>query len=328
MASYRKNFMVGITVLGGLIILAWMIIQFGAVPAALFSKPRIPIRFIAEQATGLDEGSVVMYHGVSVGAITSVQRAPDEEHVWIDAEVDRDPPLPGNVTGQIRSVGLVGSGAAMDLVVAGAPQGHLKPNQQVPAKFVGLDILPPQFTELASEMSKTARQLRDSNVIADLDQTINSTRIQVEKAGKMFDDMQKLVGDPKLRDDLHQSLDNIRQTTESANRLSHKLESVADQASDTVKAAQTTVVATHKHIDDLAAQMTDRLTQASRILENFQSISAKIDQGKGTAGLLVNDPKLYSALVDTVQNLNLTIKDLQRIAEQWEQEGVSLKFGK
>jgi phospholipid/cholesterol/gamma-HCH transport system substrate-binding protein len=131
-----------------------------------------------------------------------------------------------------------------------------------------------------------------------------------------------------LRDDLHQSLDNIRQTTESANRLSHKLETVADQASDTVKEARTTVAATHKHIDELAEDMTGRLAQASKILENFQSISAKIDQGAGTAGLLVNDPKLYSALVDTVRNLNLTVKDLQRIAQQWEQEGVTLKLGK
>jgi phospholipid/cholesterol/gamma-HCH transport system substrate-binding protein len=177
-------------------------------------------------------------------------------------------------------------------------------------------------------MTKTARQLRESNVIADLDKTINSTRMQVEKAGKMFDDMQSLVGDPKLRDDLHQSLENIRQTTESANRLSHKLEGVADEASTTVKAANATVAATHKHIDELAGQMTGRLAQASKILENFQSISAKVDQGKGTAGLLVNDPKLYAGLVDTVQQLNLTIKDLQRLAQQWEQEGVSFKLAK
>ncbi len=329
MASYRKNIMVGITVLGGLIILGWMILQFGAAPAALFAKPRMPVRFVAQQANGIDEGSVVLYRGVSVGSVTSVRRAPDEVHIWIDAQVDRDPPLPGNVTGEIRSVGLVGGGAAIDLVVNGpSPQGHLEPNQQLTARFVGLDLLPPEFAELANEVSKTAKQLRESNVIADLDKTINTTRLQVEKAGKLFDDLQSLVGDPKLRSDLHQSLDNIRQTTESANRLSHKLETVADQASDTVKSANATVQATHQHIDDLAKQMTGRLEQASKILENFQSISAKIDRGQGTAGLLVNDPKLYSALVDTVRNLNLTVRDLQRIAEQWEHEGVTLKLGK
>lgn len=329
MASYRKNIMVGVTVLVALIVLGWMIMKFGAAPAYLFKEPRMPIRFVATQANGIDEGSSVLYRGVGVGTVTQVLRAPDEEHVWIDAEVDRHPPLPGNVKGEIRSVGLVGSGAAIDLVVSGsAPAGHLKDDQQLTATYLGLDILPPQFTDLASELTKTARQLRESNVIGDLDQTIKTTQQQVEKAGKVLDSFEQLVGDPKMREDLRQSLANIRQTTESAEHLSRKLETVADDAGKTVKDAQSTIAATHAHIDDLAKQLTDRLAQASKILENFESITAKVDAGKGTAGLLVNDPKLYSALVDTVRNLDLTVRDLQRLAEQWEQEGVTLKLGK
>jgi len=42
----------------------------------------------------------------------------------------------------------------------------------------------------------------------------------------------------------------------------------------------------------------------------------------------VNDPKLYEAMVDTIQELNGTVKDLKRLVQQWEQEGVSLKMGK
>ena len=33
-------------------------------------------------------------------------------------------------------------------------------------------------------------------------------------------------------------------------------------------------------------------------------------------------------LVLTTQELNATVKDLKRLVEQWEQEGVSLKVGK
>ena len=54
----------------------------------------------------------------------------------------------------------------------------------------------------------------------------------------------------------------------------------------------------------------------------------KINSGKGTAGQLVNDPKLYESLVDSSQELNATIKDLKRLVQQWEQEGISLKMGK
>jgi ABC-type transporter Mla subunit MlaD len=236
--------------------------------------------------------------------------------------VDKAPPLPANLQGLIRSVGLVGGGASMNLELVGTqPEGHLVAGQELPAKFIGLDLLPPEFAELAAELKKTSQQLRESNVITDLDETVKSTRVQIEKAGRLMDSFQEIAGDQKLRDDLRASLANIRAATENTDRLSKKLETVVDDAGTTVKSTQA-------HIDDLARQMSDRLEQASKILASFQSISAKIDNGKGTAGLLVNDPKLYAGLVDTVQQLNLTIKDLQRLAQQWEQEGVSFKLAK
>jgi len=62
------------------------------------------------------------------------------------------------------------------------------------------------------------------------------------------------------------------------------------------------------------------------VLDRLDSVANKIDQGKGTAGLLVNDARLYQGLVDTSKDLNLTIKDLQRVVQQWEQEGIALKL--
>ena len=64
------------------------------------------------------------------------------------------------------------------------------------------------------------------------------------------------------------------------------------------------------------------------VLEHIDSVTAKIDEGKGTAGMLVNDPKLYQGLVDTNKELKASITDLQRLIQQWEQEGVTLKLAK
>jgi hypothetical protein len=63
-------------------------------------------------------------------------------------------------------------------------------------------------------------------------------------------------------------------------------------------------------------------------LDHIQSITTKIDAGKGTAGQFINDPKLYQSLVDSSQQLNATIADLKRLVEQWEQEGVYFKLSK
>ena len=62
------------------------------------------------------------------------------------------------------------------------------------------------------------------------------------------------------------------------------------------------------------------------LARSFAAVAAKIDAGQGTAGQLVNDPKLYQSLVDSARELNATITDFKRLVEQWEQEGVSLKL--
>jgi phospholipid/cholesterol/gamma-HCH transport system substrate-binding protein len=181
----------------------------------------------------------------------------------------------------------------------------------------------------------TAQQLRQANLIGHIDE-------QVQKVGKLIDSVQAYVGDEKTRNDLKAAIENLRTTTESANRVtgnlekfSGKLDKIGDDASATIKDARTTIQTantsiqkTQGDIDQVTAQVGDRLLQISKLLDQFNSIAAKVNDGKGTAGQLVNDPKLYQGLVDTTQQLNATVTDLRRLVQQWEQEGVSLKLSK
>jgi hypothetical protein len=68
------------------------------------------------------------------------------------------------------------------------------------------------------------------------------------------------------------------------------------------------------------------MLQVNKSLDEFQGIVTKVNAGKGTAGLLVNDPKLYQSLLENSHQLNVTIASLSRLVEQWEQEGVTLKL--
>jgi uncharacterized membrane protein YdfJ with MMPL/SSD domain len=58
----------------------------------------------------------------------------------------------------------------------------------------------------------------------------------------------------------------------------------------------------------------------------MHDITDKINKGQGSAGLAVNDSKLYQALVDDSRELNTNLNVMQRLLEQWEQEGLSLKL--
>src|SRR3954466_12751002 len=114
MSAFKKNLMVGITVLIALILLAWMILRFSDAPFRLFAKAQMPMNLEAPSAEGGSEGTSIYYLGVSVGRVTKIERSEDLKSVVMQGLVD--PPLPANIEGRIRTQ-LFGGGASISLVL-------------------------------------------------------------------------------------------------------------------------------------------------------------------------------------------------------------------
>lgn len=310
MSPRRRNVLVGVVVLIGLGVIVWMALLFAGRIASIFAAPGLPFSMKADRADGVTEGSAIYYLGVQVGRVTGLRRAPDNRSVIIDAQVAKTPPLPANLRAVIQPQSAFGSAATISLELTGPPAGTLVAGAELRATYEPASLLPPEVTQVAAD-------LRRQQLIQHMDQTVVSIREQAERAGQLLQSMQQIVGDQKLRTDLQAALANIRSASESAARTGKNLE---------------TFTGNLQHVSDqTSATMSDVRTAAVRlgaVLNNFESVSAKIDQGKGTAGMLVNDPKLYQGLVDTTRELNSAVADLQRVVQQWEQEGVTLKLGK
>lgn len=327
--------MVGATVLAGMVLMGVLMLKFGALPAQWFGPKRLTVELLVSRADGLSPGSAVSYLGVTVGNISKLSRSADQTQVIIETLIDASNPPPANVVGRIRSQ-IVGGGSSISLEVPdGKPVGKLATDAKIATQFVGIDLLPPEFANLATELRLTVQQVREAKLTEHLDQTLATFRAQAEKAGKLIDSLDGTVSDPKLKDDLKASIANFRAATDSATRVganlekfSTNLEKLGDNLTSVTANANATITKTQGHIDDLSKQMDNRLLQVSKLLEQFQSIAGKVDQGKGTAGLLINDAKLYESLVDTSKELNLTITDLKLLVKQWTDEGVYIKLNK
>ena len=212
MTTYRRNIIVGVTVLTALASLAWMILKFGGNLASPFSPEQMFVRFRSDRADGLGTGSGIFYLGVEVGRITRIDLDPVNGGVTMTAMVNRQPTLPANVEGYIRINTFIGGSTSVMLETLGAPEGTLQPNAELVAKYVGLAVLPPELSEMAREISAAVRQYRETNVIVHIDE-------QVTRLGKVLDSIDSLVGDPQLREDVRQSLSNLRQTSEQVQRI-------------------------------------------------------------------------------------------------------------
>jgi phospholipid/cholesterol/gamma-HCH transport system substrate-binding protein len=328
MNAYRRNVMIGATVLGSLIVLIWMLVKFGGDVLKPFAPPSIKVSLKTSRADGVAIGSQVYYRGVAVGKVIDVNRLSDNVSVEIIAEVESIPPLPENVEAHIRQTNLLGgnTGIALEVPEGETPAGQLKSGTALKTMYVGLDVLPRQFASLAEELRLTAKQFRESNIVGGLDQ-------QIKKVGSTLDSMQTLLDDPKMREDLKQSIANFRTASEkattvatNAEKFTADLPELSKKASGTIDKANTTLDTTTKHVDTLAKSVSERLSQVATTLDSLNSIVAKIDKGDGTAAKLINDPKMYQNLLETTDQLNTSSAALKRLLEQWEQEGVSLKL--
>ena len=250
-----------------------------------------------------------------------VTRRPDSQGVVVDGLVDRNPPLPANLKASISSSSAISGGTIMNLELSGdQPVGVLQPDATIPATYVGLELhlLPPEVTQTAEqiglmsdEIRKTVEQLRVSGVIGHLDEALKQISAQANRAGTLLNSAQQVIGSDKTRQDIQTAIDNIRTTSAATTRISANIETLTGNL--------------QQDSESLNKQLGDRLTQIAAVLNNLQSITAKVDQGKGSAGLMVNDPRLYEAMVDSLHQLDATVTDLHRLVDQWEQEGLSLK---
>ncbi len=329
MSSNRKNLLVGATALVSLILLGWMILKFGGKAAQPFAEAQLPIELVAERADGLFEGSAVLYRGVNVGQVTRIRRADNEVQVFIDAVVDQAPPLPANLVARIRTQGVISSGSVVSLELTGPkPEGTLAAGTRIEAYYSGSELLPKEYSDLARELTETTRQFRQTNLPQHLDEAVLNVQKQITKVGQVLDSVQSLVSDPKMRQDLQAAMANIHTASATATRVGENLERFSGNLDKLSVQAQGTLSKTQDHIDALAKQLNERLGQLASLLGSFQSVAGKIDKAQGTAGLLVNDPKLYQNMVDATKLLSLTVADVQRLVEQWEQEGITFKLNK
>jgi phospholipid/cholesterol/gamma-HCH transport system substrate-binding protein len=335
MASYRKNVLVGATMIVALAMLALMTLLFGEAPIRWFTTGQVAVRFESDTAEGISNGSPIFYLGVNIGQVKRVDLPTDgKPGVVILGSVRSAELIPGNVRAVIRST-LIGGTASLTLEpIGGVPQGHLAPNQTIHATSAGANLLPREFTELATQLTELSKRLQTSvddwnksKVIDKVGVTLDSVQKTVEKFGATSEELRKLLGDDKMRGDLKTTLANFREVSENAKVIGKNLEKLTTDLQKTNTDVSVVINKTGTRIDDLSKQLGGRLDQLAGVLERFNSVAMKIDKGEGTAGKLINDPKLYEALLDTSQELALTVKDLRRLVEQWEQEGVSLKLG-
>jgi phospholipid/cholesterol/gamma-HCH transport system substrate-binding protein len=350
MSPNKRNLMVGVVVIGGIVTLAWMVLKFANRAANFFLTKGTHVTVIADRADGVSEGSAVYYRGVNVGRVLDVTLKEDQT-VHVGIIIDKDRPVPADVEGVIRTGNLLSASASIFLEPVHLVAEQVDPNANAPTSkptrmLKEGDVLkatmPTGNALLPREFNETLREFQERKMLQHVDEAVVTIREQSVKVGQLMDSMREITGDEKMRGDLRKTAANMQEATAKANAIADNLNTFSTdlnglrkQASDTITEVQATVGDARKtinktgdHVDELSRNINGKIDQIGKVLEQFETVTARMQRGEGTAGKLFTDPRLYESMADAAAELNLMVGDLRRLVQQWEQEGISFKMGK
>jgi len=67
-------------------------------------------------------------------------------------------------------------------------------------------------------------------------------------------------------------------------------------------------------LGNLADLVEENRVAMGSVAQNMASITDKLDRGTGTLGLLINDPRLYDRVTETMGDVRQSVQDLGRVA--------------
>ena len=356
MAGTRQNLLVGIFVLVGLSALGALIVLFGRGTTGFLGGAGYPLIIEFESATGIRAGNPVTLRGIRVGRVETVSfAAPSgsgegfrphvEVRVMIDAEHAGQIPVGSRA---VATEPAFGQGRPpIEILPGPAGLGTLKPGDRILEGQIrgAMDAMVPEsirftFERTAAQVGESAAAL--TPVLRDLHEVLmKRSPGEVDRAGGLqgnlstamarFDGSLKhvndVLGDPEVKSRLKEAIDNFHALSEDGKAAVANLRAGSEEAQQVVREAKELVVQTRGTVERLDGEVTQvcrdargALEQGSQMLGALNEAAGSIKRGDGTIGRLVRDPKLYEALVLTIERLAQTVEEFRLLIKDW-QEG-------
>jgi len=271
---------VGLFVLAGIIILAYMSLKVGKFEFGREKGYEVVAYF--DNASGLNEDVPVEIAGIEVGRVKGISL--DKTKARVTMRIDPHISIPSDSKAFIRTKGLMGD--RFIEIIPGRPESPpLKSGQRIVNTYTPTDIdqLLNRIGDVALDIRKVSKSL--GNVLG----------------GK--------EGEVKMR----QILDNINEATASLNRImvdnEKRINALLVNFQEFSKDMKEISEANKTAINVIVNNLRETTVQLKDAIQSFNQIAQKIEKGEGSLGKLVQDPK-------TVEDLNDTLASLKSVAQK------------
>ncbi len=135
-----------------------------------------------------------------------------------------------------------------------------------------------------------------------------------------------------VQEKLERLVDSISELTQHANEIVGNDENKANikrtlaNVASASKEAEATLVSVRNFADKGSENFDEITRNLSESLAEVQTILAKINSGEGTAGQMVNDPRLYENLLDSTLELQMALEQIKMFAADSRENGLRIKW--
>ncbi len=256
---------------------------------------------IYERIDGMSTGSPVFLSGFKIGSVTDIYFTPDTSgSLTVEFTVNEQVLLPKPTTARIFSNDLMGN-KAIELILGTSNTLHntgdtLEPDFEGSLK----DMVSIQMIPIKNQAESLMKELEDAiNIVNSVfnEQTQQNISASISRMRNTFINLDSIVYDGKGK--IGVILTNIESISTMLKKNNHEISNTLSNVSSLTDSL-------------MAANIKETIMNANSTLTELAEISAKINNGEGSAGQLINNDSLYFNIQDITYNLNLLIEDLKQ----------------
>lgn len=355
MTERRRNILIGLFVLGGLVALAILVVLFGAFPNVIAGGTyKVHIVFRTE-VEDIPVDTDVFMIGRRIGRVTEVdwRAGRPSEGVEVTLSIDNGVEIPSTAVAVFKEASMGLGRSRLQLTVplgTDAPPlpkdgsallaGRVvQPFEQIIPPEMGetLQRTTAQIGELADALTPAARDIHQllrptSPEQVDADQAVGNLASALQRLDTSLASINAVIAKPEVQQDIITTAANIRAASVDLQTALKDIQAFAASARKTADSAQAIpddikalLADVRTRVDTVSRNLIANTDNLNRVLVNLNTAIETINRGEGTLGLLLSDNRLYEALVLTAQRLSGVMADLQSLVRAWQEQGVRIE---